>query len=145
MAWANPLTGIFASSVDNQTVLRSLRAKTILAELLPLLGLGGMVLWFCGEMLLEDKLPLFRDLGTYSYPLKFSLAQSFQAGELPLWNRHMAAGFPLLASFQAGAFYPPAFVFYLLPFSDALRWTFLIHFLIAASGAYFLCRHWQSP
>jgi hypothetical protein len=104
-----------------------------------------MVLWFCGEMLLDGKLPLFRDLGTYSYPLKFSLAQSFQAGELPLWNRHMAAGFPVLASFQAGAFYPPALVFYLLPFSDALRWTFLMHFLIAASGAYFLCRHWQSP
>src|SRR6185436_6197402 len=82
---------------------------------------------------------------TYTFPIKFSLTQSLQAGELPLGERHMAAGFPLLAAFQQGAFYPPSLVFYALPFFDAIRFTFFFHYLIAASGAYFLCRSWKQP
>jgi hypothetical protein len=126
-------------------VFRKHIAKVPLADFFALLALAGTVGWFCDGMLLEGKVPFFRDLGTYSYPLKFSLAKSFQAGELALWDRHMATGFPLLAAFQPGVFYPPSLLFYLLPFFDAVRWTFLVHFLIAASGAYFLCRYWQCP
>jgi hypothetical protein len=104
-----------------------------------------MVAWFCDGMLYEGKVPFFRDLGTYSYPIKYALAKSLQAGNLALWNHNMAAGFPLFAALQPGVFYPPAWLFALLPFFDAVRWTFFIHFVIAASGAYCLCRHWQCP
>ena len=126
-------------------MFRKYTAIILSLDFLALLALVSMVVWFCDGMLFEGKVPFFRDLGTYSYPIKFSLAKSFQAGELALWDRHMAAGFPLMASFQLGVFYPPSLVFYLLPFFDAVRWTFLIHFLIAASGAYFLCRQWKCP
>ena len=125
--------------------MRTPTTKILLIKLLTPLALVGMVAWFCDGMLVDNKIPLFRDLGTYFYPIKFSLAKSFHAGGLGLWERHMAAGFPLFAAFQPGAFYPPSLVFYVLPFFEAVRWTFFIHFLIAASGAYFLCRHWQYP
>ena len=91
------------------------------------------------------KVPFFRDLGTYFYPIKFSLAESFQGREFPLWNANMAAGFPLMAAFQPGVFYPPSILFYLFPFFDAVRLTFIAHFLIAAVGAYYLCRLWKYP
>lgn len=96
-------------------------------------------------MLLDDKVPFFRDLGTYSYPIKFSVAKSLRAGEIGLWDQHMAAGFPLFAALQPGVFYPPNLLLYFFSFFDAIRWTFLVHFFIAASGAYYLCRHWQYP
>ena len=76
----------------------------------------AMVLWFGHEMVWGGKVPFFRDLGTYFYPMRFSLAESFRLGELPLWDRHMAMGFPLLADFQSGTFYPPHLLFLLLPF-----------------------------
>jgi hypothetical protein len=120
-------------------------ARRISTDFLPLLGLVATVVWFCDDMLFAGRVPFFRDLGTYSYPIKFGLSQGVQSGELALWNRHMAAGFPLLAAFQPGVFYPPSIVFYLLPFFDAVRLTFFVHFVIAAVGAYYLCRRWEHP
>jgi hypothetical protein len=105
----------------------------------------AMVLWFGGEMVWGDKAPFFRDLGTYFYPMRFSLAQSFKLGELPLWDRHVAMGYPLLADFQSGAFYPPNVLYLILPFFTAIRATFVLHYLIAAIGAYLLCRNWGYP
>ena len=104
-----------------------------------------MVFWFGHQMVTEGKVPFFRDLGPYFYPMRLSLAESLRAGELPLWDRHVAAGFPLLADFQSGAFYPPHLAFLLLPFFSAVSVLFLFHYLVAATGSYLLCRHWGYP
>lgn len=107
--------------------------------------LVAMVVWFCHEMLWASQVPFYRDLGPYFYPIRFSLAQSFQAGELPLWDRHMAMGFPLLADFQSGAFYLPHLFYLVLPFFAAIGVTISLHYLVAASGSYILCRKWDYP
>jgi hypothetical protein len=104
-----------------------------------------MVLWFGHEMVVTGKIPFFRDLGPYFYPMRFSLAEDLRSAALPLWNRHVAAGFPLLADFQSGAFYPPHLLFLLLPFFSAVSAIFLFHYCVAASGSYLLCRHWGYP
>jgi hypothetical protein len=114
-------------------------------EVLPLLVLLALVAWFGGEMVSGGKVPFFRDLGPYFYPMRLSLAESLRNGQLPLWDRHMAAGFPLLADFQSAAFYPPHLAFILLPFFSAISILFFFHYLVAASGAYLLCRHWDYP
>lgn len=112
-------------------------------DLLAPLALVGVLFWFAREMIWSGQVPFYRDLGPFFYPMRFSLAQSFAAGELPLWERRMAMGFPLLADFQSGAFYPPHFLFLLLPFFPAIRAIFFLHYLVAAIGAYKLCRHWE--
>lgn len=104
-----------------------------------------MVIWFCDEMIFSAKIPFFRDLVSYFYPIKFSVAEAFKAGELPLWDRHMAAGFPIMAGFQSAVFYPPSVVFDLLPFFAAVRFTFVFHYAVAASGSYVLIRSWKYP
>ncbi|HEU4344187.1 MAG TPA: YfhO family protein [Candidatus Binatia bacterium] len=114
-------------------------------EGLSLLFLTTLVFWFGGEMIWDGKVPFFRDLGPYFYPMRFSLAESLKIGELPLWDRQVAAGFPLLADFQSGAFYPPHVVFLLVSFFSAVATMFLFHYLVAATGCYFLCRHWGYP
>lgn len=103
----------------------------------------GMVLCFGHEIVWGGKIPFFRDLGTYFYPMRFSLAMSFKNGELPLWDRHVAMGFPLLADFQSAVFYPPHVLYLLLPFVSALGTIFLFHYTVGATGAYVLCRHWR--
>lgn len=119
--------------------------STLRQEFTVLLLLVGMVIWFSHEMIWTEKVPFFRDLGPYFYPVTFSLAQSFKSGELPLWNLHMAMGFPLLADFQSGAFYPPHLFYLLLPFWTAVRLLFPFHFLVSAVGSYLLWRQWSYP
>ena len=107
--------------------------------------LAGMVLWFNHEMLGTSQVPFFRDLGPFFYPMRFSLIQSLKAWELPLWDRHMAMGFPLLANFQSEAFYIPNLFLLLLPFFTAVQAIFIFHYLIAATGSYKLLRQWDYP
>jgi membrane protein YfhO len=104
-----------------------------------------LILWFCQDLVLHESVPFFRDLSTYFYPLRFSLYESYRAGTLPLWDGHMAMGFPVLADFQSGVFYPIHFLFLTFPFFTAVRIIFVCHFLIAAVGAYRLFRHWNYP
>ena len=117
----------------------------ILSALLPLLVLSLLILWFCQDLILREQVPFFRDLGPYFYPLRFTLYENFRSGEMPLWNRHMAMGFPFLAAFQSGVFYPPHLLLLIPSFFLALRVIFICHFLIAGIGAYCLCRNWRFP
>jgi hypothetical protein len=96
-------------------------------------------------MIWDAGVPFFRDLGPYFYPIRFSLAQSLRVGELPLWDRHMGMGFPLLADFQSAPFYPPHLVFLFVSFFDAIRILFVFHYLVSALGAYALGRQWGYP
>ena len=119
--------------------------RNILSGLVPLAILSFLVLWFCQDLIFQEQVPFLRDLGPYFYPLRFALHESFRSGELPLWNRHLAMGFPLLAAFQSGVFYPPHLLLLIPPFFTAIRAIFILHFLIAAVGAYYLCRNWKFP
>jgi hypothetical protein len=115
------------------------------ADLAVIAGLVLAILWFCQDLTFRGEVPFFRDLGTYFYPLRLSVAESFKAGELPLWDRRLAQGFPLLAAFQPGVFYPPHFLLAVAPFFLAIRLLFVVHFIIAAIGAYKLIRSWHYP
>jgi Bacterial membrane protein YfhO len=109
------------------------------------LVLASLILFFCQDLILREQVPFYRDLGPYFYPLRFALYESLRAGELPLWNHHMAMGFPLLAAFQSGVFYPPHLLLLVLDFFPAIRVIFVLHFLIAGIGGYYLCRNWKHP
>lgn len=112
------------------------------SDLFACLCLSLMVLWFNDDLIRGGKVPFFRDLGPYFYPMRFHLSQSFQAGELPLWNRHVSMGYPFLANPQVGVFYPPHLLFFVLSFFDAVRFLFVFHYGVAALGSYLLCRRW---
>jgi hypothetical protein len=106
-----------------------------IVDLVSLLILATMVFWFGYEMVWGGKVPFFRDLGPYFYPMRFSLANSFQSGELPLWDRHVGMGSPLLANFQSGTFYPPHLIFFFLPFFGAIGALYGVPTVSVAAGA----------
>ena len=122
-----------------------LNPKSASNEILTIAALAAMVIWFCDGMIFSGMIPFFRDLATYFYPIKFSVAEAFKAGELPLWDRHMATGFPIMAGFQSAVFYPPSISFYFLHFSAAIQFTFVFHYALAAAGSYVLFRSWKCP
>jgi hypothetical protein len=119
--------------------------KLLSRSALPLVVLCGMIVWFAWDMVFDHKVPFYRDLGPFFYPLRFILAESLHDGRIPLWNRHMAMGFPVMANFQSGAFYPPHALYLLPSFFLAVRVGFVFHYVVAAAGAYALCRRWGFP
>ncbi|MGZ8442596.1 MAG: hypothetical protein ACXWXZ_04270, partial [Candidatus Binatia bacterium] len=68
--------------------------KSLRVEFLSLLLLVVFVVGFCQNLVFWGEVPSYRDLTNYFYPLRYSLYESYRAGELPLWDRHFAQGFP---------------------------------------------------
>jgi hypothetical protein len=68
------------------------------------------------------------DFTLFSYPIRIVLARALAQGRLPLWEPTIAAGFPLLAEGQVGAFYPLNQILYrVLPVHIALGYEILFH------------------
>src|SRR4026208_1765987 len=70
---------------------------------------------FIGPLFKREVFTL-RDHSDYLQPLRFFTAEELRAGRLPLWNPYSGSGEPWLANPQTGVFYPPAWVFVVLPF-----------------------------
>ena len=68
--------------------------------------------------------------------------EALREGRIPLWDRWIYAGTPFLANFQPAVFYPPnlALSFSGLGTADQMTAGTVLHFFIAASGAYVLVR-----
>ncbi|HEX8171908.1 MAG TPA: hypothetical protein VF824_15335 [Thermoanaerobaculia bacterium] len=77
-----------------------------------------------------------RDHFDYFQPLRWFTAQELRAGYLPLWNPYNASGEPWLANPQTGVFYPPAWLFVVLPFATAYMLFLFAHVALLGCGAY---------
>jgi hypothetical protein len=88
--------------------------------------------------LLKREVFTLRDHFDYFQPLRAFTAEELKAGRLPLWNPYSASGEPWLANPQTGVFYPPAWLFLVLPFETAYMLFLLLHQAILGWGAYLL-------
>lgn len=88
--------------------------------------------------LLKREVFTLRDHFDYFQPLRYFTAQELSAGRLPLWNPYSASGEPWLANPQTGVFYPPTWLFLVLPFETAYMLFLLLHLLLLGWGAYLL-------
>jgi hypothetical protein len=75
-----------------------------------------------------------------NYPLHVLVGSMYRQGELPFWNQYIFSGTPLLAAFNAGAFYPLAGLFAILPDRAAWIATEVILFSLIAVGMYLFLR-----
>jgi hypothetical protein len=90
--------------------------------------------------LIRGEVFVFRDHFSYFLPLRHFTAESLREGELPLWNPYNASGEPWLANPQTGIFYPPAWIFVVLPFTLAYTLYLGIHVAWTGIGAFVLFR-----
>ncbi len=94
---------------------------------------------FRGEVL------TFRDHADYFQPLHYFTADELRHFHLPLWNPYNASGEPWLANPQTGVFYPPAWIFLVLPFATAYVLFLLFHVALLGCGAFLLFARIGSP
>ncbi|HEX2987825.1 MAG TPA: YfhO family protein [Chloroflexota bacterium] len=95
---------------------------------------------FLWPVAVQGMVPAGYDLVTYFYPYKAYLGEMVRQGVPPLWNPSIFMGAPLLANIQAAVFYPPDILFYLLPTTDALRISVVLHVFFAATFSYLFAR-----
>jgi len=96
------------------------------------------VLAVFGPALVRNEVFSLRDHSDYFQPLHWFTANELRHGRLPLWNSYNASGEPWLANPQTGVFYPPAWLFVVLPFARAYILYLALHVLLLGSGAYLL-------
>ncbi len=83
------------------------------------------------------------DLGSFLFPTYYFVQQSLKAGVWPLWNPHIYSGVPFAAEVQAGLFYPPHLLRFLLGGAITYRdmeWLVMGHIGWAGVTAYALAR-----
>jgi hypothetical protein len=95
--------------------------------------------------LLKQEVFTLRDHLDYFQPLRWFTAQELRAGHLPQWNPYNASGEPWLANPQTNVFYPPAWIFLVLPFATAYMLFLLFHLVVLGWGAYLLFARSAAP
>lgn len=80
------------------------------------------------------------DLQYYFFPYHKLVVDITRSGHLPLWNPYAFSGIPLLGDGQTAMFYPPNWLFWLLPPVHALTIVVLLHFSIAGGGMWLYLR-----
>jgi len=116
-------------------------ARTRLGPLWPyavLVGLPAVV--FVLPDLLGGHLVMTGDNVQQNYPLHILVGSMLRRGQLPFWNPYLYSGTPLLAGFNAGAFYPLVGLFVILPDRAAWIATEVILFSLIGVGMYLFLR-----
>jgi hypothetical protein len=80
------------------------------------------------------------DIYLYYYPVYQILYGFVQEGALPTWNPYQLTGIPGLASLQAGFFYPPHLLYFVLPGNVALAVLGVSHLVLVALSTAALVR-----
>lgn len=83
---------------------------------------------------------LLTDLIIQNYAWKRFAVDSIRAGEIPLWNPHLFAGAPFLATGQHSLLYPFSWLFLALPIAKAYGWYTVSQLWLAGSLMYLLGR-----
>jgi len=88
---------------------------------------------------------VLRDHSDYFQPMRMYTAQHLRVWRLPLWNPYNGSGEPWMANPQTAVFYPPAWLFLILPFPTAYVAYLFVHSLILGGGAYRLFARRAAP
>jgi hypothetical protein len=75
-----------------------------------------------------------------NYPLHVLVGSMYRHGQLPFWNQYIFSGTPLMADFNAGAFYPFTGLFVIMPDRAAWIATEIVVFSAIAIGMYVFLR-----
>ena len=93
-----------------------------------------------GDRLLTGSSLAVGDGYVLNLPLHVLATRALQAGHLPFWNFFSFSGSPLLALGEAGIFYPPDVLFFVLPATIAYDLIVVFSFVVAGLGTFCLAR-----
>lgn len=102
-----------------------------------------MVIALFGRTLTGHSVLMLRDLFFDFYPRQMFMREQLLEGVFPFWNPYTGCGHPLVAETEAGLFYPPNYIFYLIPAQFSIPVSEALHIFLGAVGVYALCRFWR--
>src|SRR5438270_984851 len=100
--------------------------------------IGLIALAMFARPLLRSEVLTFRDHSDYFQPLRYFTAVELRNFRLPLWNPYNASGEPWLANPQTAVFYPPFWIYLIVPFAQAYVIFLLLHIALLGYGAFLL-------
>jgi len=83
------------------------------------------------------------DVAHWMFPARWFVREALLHGELPGWNPLQGIGFPIFANPLYGVFYPPNWLFLLVPsgwVASLLTWLDFAHLVWGGVGMFFLAR-----
>src|SRR6266496_3760724 len=86
------------------------------------------------------KTPILSDVVFQEIPWRKAVREAIKNGTLPLWNRFVLAGEPLLAVQQPAVFHPATWIGFLLPLAQAWTFEMAFRYFLALLSAYFFLR-----
>jgi hypothetical protein len=93
------------------------------------------------EMGIEGtKSPILGDVVTQFIPFRKAVRDAVKNGRLPLWNRFVLAGEPLLANTQPAVLHPGTVIGFLLPLAQAWTFEMSLRYFIALLAMYLFLR-----
>jgi hypothetical protein len=87
-----------------------------------------------------SKTPILSDVTAQMIPWRKAVREAVKNGRLPLWNRFVLAGEPLLAVQQPAAFHPATWIGFLLPLAQAWTFEMALRYYAASLFAYLFLR-----
>lgn len=106
----------------------------------PVAALFLFTILFFWRAIFNSEIFQYRDLFYFHYPLRYYWANLIHSGEMPYLNTAVNLGQPILSNPNYATFYPPAWLYVLLPFDIAWNFVFIAHVFWAAIGMYWLSR-----
>lgn len=100
---------------------------------LPVMILGGAVAVLFYRLLLGEVIYWGVPLLQFG-PWREAAFTALRAGRLPLWNPLVGNGAPLLANYQTAVFYPPNWLYLVIPTPQAMGWVGMLHLVWAGLG-----------
>src|SRR5437588_739361 len=106
--------------------------------------IGLIALAMFARPLLRSEVLTFRDHSDYFQPLRYFTAVELRSFRLPFWNPYNASGEPWLANPQTAVFYPPFWIFLIVPFAQAYVIFLLLHLVLLGCGSFLLFSRFAS-
>lgn len=114
--------------------------RSLLRRAGPLLVVAAFVLAILYRLVLLGESLYWGDLFLYFYPLEHVIRESLLNGQLPLWNRFILCGQPLIGNPQSWVFYPSTILLAFLPVSLYFTVNTALHLTLAGFFSYLYLR-----
>jgi len=119
-----------------ERTLASPRAR-LAACILFLIGAWALFFW---ALLVDGRVPVFRDIIDSTLPFGQYAGARLREGKLPQWFPYEALGEPFIGQLNESAFHPTSLLYAVLSPAAAVRWELLLGYLAAALGQLLLAR-----
>lgn len=120
--------------------MKQLTAK--LKQSVPLFIILGLIIYLFGNTLIPPKGTMIMGMDIYDayYYWKAYLGESIRSGIIPFWNPYNFSGTPFLAHPNINIFYPPNWLFIVLPLNVSFSAYFFLHMVFAGITMYWLAK-----